>query len=144
MDISTHYQFLACHAAAGGREAETHDAVQRSRASVSDAMLKEMPGMDWYGAELYTAPVRFGTWDALLTVAPPAPGLPGLVGGYLYANAVALAAMNRLTEARARLAQLDALIAGPPADLPAGQNTLPDVLAVRRHAVAARIGRAVR
>jgi len=142
MYISHNYQFLAYSAAAEGREAETLDAVQRSRASVSDAMLKEMPGMDWYVAELYTAPVRFGKWDALLTEAPPAPGLPGLVGGYLYANAVALAATNRLTEARARLGQLDTLIAGLPSDLPAGQNTLRDVLAVGRHVVAARIGMA--
>ncbi len=142
MYVSHNYQFLAYSAAAEGREAETLDAVQRSRTSVSDAMLKGMPGMDWYVAELYTAPVRFGKWDALLAEAPPAPDLPGLVGGYLYATAVALAAENRITEARARLGQLDTLIAGLPVDLPAGQNTLRDVLAVGRHLVAARIAMA--
>jgi tetratricopeptide (TPR) repeat protein len=105
-------------------------------------MLKEMPGADWYVAELYTAPVRFGQWDRLLAETPPTPGLPGLTGGYLYATSVALAAKNRPTEARARLAQLDTLIASLPADLPAGQNTLRDVLAVARRVATARISAA--
>jgi hypothetical protein len=69
--------------------------VRLSRASVSDAQLREMPGTDWYVAELYTAPVRFGRWDMLLAEAPPAPGSKSLAGGYLYATSVALAAKNR-------------------------------------------------
>jgi tetratricopeptide (TPR) repeat protein len=139
MYFSHNYQFLAFSAAAEGRDAETLDAVRRSRASVSNELLNEMPGTDWYVAELYTAPVRFGEWDDLLAEGPPAPGFPGLIGGYLYATTVALAAKNRPAEARGRLAQLDALMAGLPADLPAGQNTLRDVLAVARRVAAARI-----
>jgi tetratricopeptide (TPR) repeat protein len=142
MYVSHNYQFLAFAAAAEGRDAETLDAVRRSRASVSDEMLGEMPGTDWYVAELYAAPVRFGHWDELLALTPPAPGLPGLAGGYLYATSVALAATNRPAEARARLAQLDALIGGLAADVPAGQNTLRDVLAIARLVAAARIGSA--
>ena len=140
MYVSHNYQFLAYSAAAEGREAETLDAVRRSRASVSDAQLQEMPGTDWYVAELYTAPVRFGRWDQLLAEAPPAPGSASLTGGYLYATSVALAAKSRPAEARERLAQLDRLVAGLPADVPAGQNTLRDVLAVARRVAAARIG----
>jgi tetratricopeptide (TPR) repeat protein len=142
MYVSHNYQFLAFSAAAEGRDAETLDAARRSRASVSDVLLKEMPGTDWYVAELYTALVRFGQWDALLAEAPPARGLPGLTGGYLYATTVALAAKNRPAEARAQLAQLDALMAGLPIDVPAGQNTLRDVLAVARRVAAARISSA--
>jgi tetratricopeptide (TPR) repeat protein len=142
MYVSHNYQFLAFSAAAEGREAETLAAVRRSRTSVSDESLKEMPGTDWYVAEIYTAPVRFGKWDALLAVPPPAPGLPGLTGGYLYATTVALAAKSRPAEARARLAQLDALMSGLAADVPAGQNTLRDVLAVARCIASARISSA--
>jgi tetratricopeptide (TPR) repeat protein len=142
MYVSHNYQFLAYSAAAEGREAETLDAVRRSRASVSDAQLQEMPGTDWYVAELYTAPVRFGQWDVLLAEAPPAPGSASLTGGYLYATSVALAAKNRPAEARERLAQLDKLIAALPADEPAGQNTLSDVLAIARRVSAARISSA--
>jgi tetratricopeptide (TPR) repeat protein len=142
MYISHNYQFLAFAAATEGRDAETLDAVRRSRANVSDDLLHEMPGTDWYVAEIYTAPVRFGLWDALLAAAPPAQGLPGLSGGYLYATTVALAAKNRPAEARGRLAQLDALMADLPADVPAGQNALRDVLAVARRVAAARISSA--
>jgi tetratricopeptide (TPR) repeat protein len=139
MYVSHNYQFLAYSAAAEGREAETLDAVRRSRASVSDAQLQEMPGTDWYVAELYTAPVRFGRWDVLLAEERPAPGSASLTGGYLYATSVALAAKNRPAEARERLVQLDLLLAGLSADVPAGQNTLLDVLAVARRVAAARI-----
>jgi tetratricopeptide (TPR) repeat protein len=139
MYFSHNYQFLAFSAAAEGREAETLDAVRRSRASISDALLKEMPGADWYVAEMYAAYVRFGKWGALLSETPPDRGLPGLTGGYLYGTAVALAATNRPMEARERLAQLDTLIEGLPAEAPAGQNTLRDVLAVARRMAAARI-----
>lgn len=140
MYFSHNYQFLAFSTAAEGREAETLDAVRRSRASISDALLKEMPGADWYVAELYTAQVRFGKWDTLLAETPPDPGLPALTGGYLYATSMALAAKNQPAAARERLAQLDRLIAGLPADAAAGLNTLHDVLAVARLVVAARIG----
>ena len=142
MYISHNYQFLAFSAAAEGREAETLDAVRRSRESVSDAMLKEMPGTDWYVAELYAADIRFGRWDALLAASPPDPGLPGLAGGYLYATSIAFAAKNRPAEARTRLEQLEKMVAALPADAPAGQNALRDVLALGAGMAAARIANA--
>jgi tetratricopeptide (TPR) repeat protein len=139
MYLGHNYQFLAFSTAMQGREAETLDAVRRSRVSMPDAMLKEMPGADWYVAELYTAHVRFGKWDALLIEKSPDPSLPGLTGGYLYATAVALAAKDRPAEARERLVQLNTLIANLPPETPAGQNTLRDVLAVATRVAAARI-----
>ena len=142
MYISHNYQFLAFSAAAEGREAETLDAVRRSRESVSDAMLKEMPGADWFVAELYAADVRFGRWDALLAASPPDPNLPGLAGAYLYATAVALAAKNRTAEARTRLEQLEKMAAALPSDTPAGQNALRDVLAIGAAVATARIAHA--
>ena len=144
MYISHNYQFLAFSTAAEGREAETLDAVRRSRASVSDALLREMPGADWYVAELYAVDVRFGRWDALLAETPPAPDLPGLAGGYLYATSIALAAKSRLAEARERLAQLEKLIESVPADAPAGagQNSMRDVLIIGARMAEARIAAA--
>ena len=133
------YQFLAYSAAAEGRDAEMLDAVRRSRASVTDELLREMPGTDWYVAQLYTAPLRFGRWDELLAATAPDARLPGLTGGYLYATAVALAAKQRGAEAVERLAQLDQLIAHLPADQPAGLNLLRDLLAVGSKVAAARI-----
>ena len=144
MYISHNYQFLAFSTAAEGREAETLDAVRRSRESVSDALLREMPGADWYVAELYAADVRFGRWDALLLQEPPAQDLPGLAGGYLYATAIALAAKDRPAEARDRLARLEKFIEGVPPDAPAGagQNSMRDVLIIGARMAEARIARA--
>lgn len=139
MYFSHNYQFLAFSAAAAGRDAETIEAVKNSRASISDALLKTMPGADWYVAELYAAYVRFGQWDALLAESAPDPELPGLTGGYLYATAVALAATGRTAQAKERLAQLDKLIEALPADAPAGQVLLRDALRVGHHVAAARI-----
>ena len=133
------YQFLAFSTAMEGRKAETLDAVRRSRATLSDALLKQMPGADWYVAELYAAYVRFGDWDELLAEQAPDPDLPGLTGGYLYATAMALAAKGRSAEARERLAQLNTLTANLAPDVPAGQNTLREVLAVATRVAAARI-----
>ncbi len=107
-----------------------------------DALLKTMPGTDWYVAEIYAARVRFGKWEEQLAETRRDPDLPGLTGGYLYATAIALAAKNRASEARERLAELDALIKDLPADMPAGQNLLRDVLAVARRVAAARISSA--
>jgi tetratricopeptide (TPR) repeat protein len=142
MYFSHNYQFLAFSAAAEGREAESLEAVRRSRASVSDAVLRAMPGADWYVAELYTAQVRFGRWDALLAEPPPDSSLPALTGGYLYATTMALAAEGRLAEARERHVQLDQLTAALPADAAAGLNLLRDVLAVATRVAAARISTA--
>ena len=142
MYLGHNYQFLAFSTAMEGRKAETLDAVRRSRASMPDPMLKEMPGADWYVAELYTAYVRFAEWDALLAEQPPDPALPGLTGGYLYGTTMALAATGRLAEAGQRLGELKALIARLPADTPAGQNALADVLGVAVRVASARIASA--
>jgi len=53
-----------------------------------------------------------------------------LSGGYLFAQAAALAAKGRIPEARKALADLDTLRAAVPADAPAGLNVAPDVLAL--------------
>jgi tetratricopeptide (TPR) repeat protein len=142
MYTAHNYQFLAYSAAMEGRKAETIDAVNRSRAAVSDPMLLEMPGTDWYVAEYYTARVRFGLWDELLAAPAPDRRIPGLLGGYLYGRAMAQAATGHLADARVSLGSLNALIASTPADTPAGQNQLKDVLSVASAMIEARIASA--
>ncbi len=142
MYFSHNYQFLAFSAAAEGRDAETIDAVKASRASISDELLKTMPGVDWYVAELYFAYVRFGHWDALLAEAAPDRALPGLYGAWLYATSVANAAGGQVPQAKARLAELDAFLPTVPADMPAGQVLLRNALGIARKVAAARIASA--
>src|SRR4029077_2676206 len=106
---------------------------------VSDEMLLEMPGTDWYVAESYAARVRFGLWEEMLALPAPDSKLIGLTVGYLYGRAVALAATGRIAESRSTLNELQRVAAAAPADAAAGQNTLKSVLAIAIPIVEARI-----
>jgi tetratricopeptide (TPR) repeat protein len=139
MYTAHNYQFLAYSAAAEGRKAETIAAVDNSRRAVSDEMLLEMSGSDWYVAESYAARVRFGLWEEMLALPAPPSKLIGLTAGYLYARAVALAATGRVAESRSTLDELQKLAAAVPADTGAGQNTIKSVLAIAIPIVEARI-----
>ena len=130
MYTAHNYQFLAYSAAMEGRKAETIAAADSSRRVVSDEMLLEMPGTDWYVAESYMSRVRFGLWDEMLALAPPNPKLVGLTGGFLFGRTVALAATGHVDEARVTLGALQKLAASVPSDALAGQNTVKDVLAI--------------
>jgi tetratricopeptide (TPR) repeat protein len=142
MYTAHNYQFLAYSAAMEGRKAEALEAADRSRAAVSDAMLLEMGGGDWYVAESYLARVRFGLWSDLLAQPAPDQRLPGLMAGYLYGRSMAQAATGRLAAARESLAALKVLIAQLPEDYSAGQNRLSDVLGVATPMIEARIASA--
>ena len=144
MYTAHNYQFLAYSTAMEGRKAETIAAVDDSRKTVSDEMLLEMPGTDWYVAELYTARVRFGLWDELLALPRPSPKLPGLTAGYLFGRAIALAATTKVAEARQAFGALQQFAAAVPPDTAAGQNSLKDVLSIATSIVAARIAAAER
>jgi tetratricopeptide (TPR) repeat protein len=142
MYTAHNYQFLAYSTAMEGRRAETLDAVRHERAVVPDQMLLAMPGLDWYVAEIYTAPVRFGAWDELLAATPPNPDLRALTGGYWYGRGMALAAKGRVDEAKTALAELEKTAAALPADAPAGNNNAKDLLAIATGLVQARIAAA--
>jgi tetratricopeptide (TPR) repeat protein len=139
MYTAHNYQFLAYAAAFEGRKAETVAAADSSRKVVSDEMLLDMPGTDWYVAESYAGRVRFGMWDEMLALPAPNPKLVGLTGGFLFGRAVALAATGHVEEARAVLGDLQKLAASVPADAIAGQNTVKDVLAIAIPIVQGRI-----
>ena len=139
MYLAHNYAFLAYSAAMEGRKAETLDAVASAAAAMPLGRVLAMGDSGWSLTPQYAALVRFGLWDEMIAVLPPAPGAPGLTAGYLYARGVALAARGRLEEARRTLGELEALAATVPADTMAGFNTLRDILAVAAPVVAARI-----
>jgi tetratricopeptide (TPR) repeat protein len=122
-----------------GRKADTLAAVQELAASLPVARILAAGGSGWELTPPYAALVRFGLWDELIALTPPDPRAPGLTAGYLYGRGVALAARGRLAEARAALAELTALAAAVPAEAPAGNSTLSDVLKVALPVLVARI-----
>jgi tetratricopeptide (TPR) repeat protein len=142
MYTAHNYQFLAFSAAMEGRKTETLDAARKSRAIVSDDLLASMPGIDWYVTELYTSMVRFGLWDEMLAEAAPNTKLIGLNAGYHYGRAAALAAKERVNEARTEVADLEKLAAATTADDSAGLNSASDVFAVAVLVTKARIAEA--
>jgi tetratricopeptide (TPR) repeat protein len=81
-------------------------------------------------------------WEEILSLPRPDPRLPGLLGGYLYARGIAQAATGHVNDARATLNELREFTAKVPADSPAGQNTVRDVLSIATAVLDARIASA--
>jgi len=104
-------------------------------------MLK-MAGLDWPVTEPYAGMVRFGLWDEILTEPAPDPKLRGLMAGYLYARAIALAAKGRIPGAEAELTALEKLSQSAGPDNAAGLNSAKNVFTVAVLVVKARIAAA--
>jgi tetratricopeptide (TPR) repeat protein len=139
MYVAHNYQFLGYSTAMEGRKAETLEAMKQMRAVFPEQAMLAMPGLDWFGAEPLLAMVRFGMWDEILAESAPNPALKALTGGYLFARVAALAAKNRLVDARQTLDELNQLRAALPADTAAGFNTAQDVLALAANIARSRI-----
>lgn len=119
-------------AALAGRKAATLSAV--GSLATPSALERALASGDsgWLLTARYAALVRFGLWDELIALGPPADSrAPGLTVGYLYGRGVALAARGRLDEARATLSELE--------HLDSGDDRLADLVQVAVRVVAARI-----
>jgi tetratricopeptide (TPR) repeat protein len=139
MYLGHNYQFLAYAAAMQGRSAEALQATRDMRAHLPEAMLHMGMGLDWSAAEPYFAMERFGRWSELLAEPAPDATLAGLSAAYRYTRVAAFAATERVDEAIAEKAQLDAIATATPADAPAGLNVLKDLTVVAMQAATARI-----
>lgn len=120
-------------AAMAGRKAATLSAVQ---AQLTPAEVPAEAG--WDLTQQYAALVRFGLWDEMIALAPPAGGA-GLTAGYLYGRGFALAARGRAAEAQQMLDELQALDRSLPAGAVGGANRLHDLVAVAEPVIAARM-----
>ena len=142
MYLAHNYQFLAYSASMEGRRDEATAAGRSMRDVLPVGMLLAMPGSDWYLSEIYFVMLRFGQWDAVLAEPAPDPRLSAFTAAYHYARAVAFSEKGRLDDARASLAQLEAIAAATPGDAGAGLNTARDVFAVALDAARAHVARA--
>ncbi len=139
MYLAHNYSFLAYSAAMEGRKAETLASVQNVVDVYPVSMALAMGDSGWSLTQRYAALVRFGLWDEMIGLEPPAQGAVGLTAGYLYGRGFALAARGRAEEARAALAELHTLSSGIAPEVMAGFNSLRDLLGVAEPVVAARI-----
>jgi tetratricopeptide (TPR) repeat protein len=121
-------------AAMAGRKAVTLAAVQAQLSAA--AVPADASG--WDLTQQYAALVRFGLWDEMIALEPPAGGA-GLTVGYLYGRGFALAARGRAAEAQQMLDELQALAASLPASTKGGANRLRDLVAVAEPVIAARM-----
>ena len=142
MYLAHNYQFLAYASSMRGRAVEALQAARNMRATVPDEILHMGLGIDWYAAEPWFVMERFGRWDAILAEPAPDAKLAGLSAAYHYARACAFAATGKVDQAIAEKAQLDAVAAATAPDVPAGLNTLKDLIAVASAVTSARIAAA--
>jgi tetratricopeptide (TPR) repeat protein len=142
MYLAHNYQFLAYAASMEGRKAEAMEAAKKMRDLLPAEMLLTMPGLDWYISEVYATMIRFGEWDAILAEPAPDPRLKMLTAGYLYARSMAFAATGHAIDAKAALAQLEALAKETPPDAGAGLNVAGDIFGVAVLVARAHVARA--
>jgi tetratricopeptide (TPR) repeat protein len=137
--LAHNYGFLAYSASMEGRSAEALDASRRSAESMPRDVVCGMPGMDFFLSEPLLVMVRFGKWDELL--AEPAPIERHAVHFALFhhARGMALAARDRIGEARRDLETVERLSRELPEDLLAGLNAGRTVLELAAKVLEARI-----
>jgi tetratricopeptide (TPR) repeat protein len=135
------YALRAYTAAMQGRKAATLAAVQDVVGVYPLEAARARGDSGWSLTQQYAALVRFGLWDEMIALEPPASGAgaAGLSAGYLYGRGFALAARGRAAEAQRTLDQMQALASALPAEAMGGVNTLRELLAVAQPVVAARI-----
>ncbi|NBD08918.1 tetratricopeptide repeat protein [Corallococcus silvisoli] len=139
MYLAHNWGFLSYSASMEGRSEESIRAAREAAGVMKPEMVDAMPGMDFFAAEPLLAMVRFGRYDALLAEPKPDPKYPVLMGLWLHAHGLALAARGHIKEARAEHAKLVALAADVPDTLTAGNNSAKDVLDVAARVLDASI-----
>ncbi|MEZ4294883.1 MAG: hypothetical protein R3B70_07890 [Polyangiaceae bacterium] len=128
MYLAHNYAFLSYTSAMEGRRAESLQAARDAAGVLDKEMLRRMPGMEIAAAAPLQAMVRFGRWEELLEEPRPEPRFLTLDALWLYARGMALAAKQRIPDARARHAELVKRTADVSPGQPAGNNKARDVM----------------
>lgn len=123
-------QFESASAMYGGNFAEARRAAQRT-AALEDPMADQMAMLEPFAAQELLALARFGEWNAILTITPPAATRTIQTGLYRWARGAALAHTGKPAEAAVERDSLRSVIARVPKDAMVGPvNWGGDVLAV--------------
>lgn len=115
--------FLWAAASMEGRSAAAIRAGRQVAGQVTPEMVKEMPMVEYYAPTALFALARFGKWDDILQEPAPPADFAYTAALWHYARGLALAATNRLDDARAEQPALAAAAAAMPPDRIVGDNT---------------------
>jgi hypothetical protein len=107
------YHFLWYAASMQGRSALAIEAARKTGAQATPAALAKYPQLQQFVVVYDYALVRFGRWDEILGLPPPAYQGPLVVGIRHYSRGAAYAAKSQFNEAQAELAELRKLSADP-------------------------------
>ena len=99
-----------------GRSADAIAAARSLDEEVNPEMLRQMAMMEYFAPTLAFAYVRFGKWNDVLALPRPPDDLPYSLAMWHHARGLALAAIGKLPDAEASLAELRRLAALVPAD----------------------------
>ncbi|MEN8181527.1 MAG: hypothetical protein ABFS46_03215 [Myxococcota bacterium] len=105
--------FIWAAAATEGRSDLALTAARRLEANIPSDEIATYPWLEDYLVLPILTLARFGRWDAILAEPPPAPDLPYATAIWRYARGLALLRLERLEEADAELAELEAIAADP-------------------------------
>jgi tetratricopeptide (TPR) repeat protein len=132
-------QFESAAAMFAGNLGEARKAAQRTMA-LADPIADQMLMIEPFAAQDLIVMVRFGQWDDILKVKPPAPTRLMQTALYHHAHGAALAATGKAAEAEADLAALTAVAAKMPKDAMLGvANSAANVAGVAIADLTARI-----
>ncbi len=140
--ISHNYGFLAYSASMEGRSAEALAASSLAAKAIPTHVVCSMPGMDFFLAEPLLVMVRFGRWNELLQVEPPAEKYSVLRALWHHARGMALASTNNVNDAKTEWETLRTLAKNLPEDRLAGLNSGRRVLDLAAKVLEARIAQA--
>jgi tetratricopeptide (TPR) repeat protein len=107
------YHFLWYAATMQGRSALAIDAARKVAARATPEALAKYPGLQQFAVVSDYALVRFGHWDEILLLPPPASQGPVVVGIRHYARGAAFTAKSQLPQAEAELVALRNIAADP-------------------------------
>lgn len=132
--------FLAWTAMMEGRSAFALEHARGMIEAVPEEFILEMgPVVDGFLAFVPEVLMRFGKWEEILKEPRPPGNLPYSTAMWHYARAAALAALDRVKEARAEQNVFDEAAKKVPSDAAFGNNSCANLLTIARHTLAGEI-----
>jgi tetratricopeptide (TPR) repeat protein len=138
--MAHNHHLLAYAAMMQGQSQQATDAIQEMLAGIPEDFLKHSAAMmDPFFALPYELQMRFGRWDAILAEPRPKECFPIATALWRFARGVALAARNKLDDAKAEQSAFLAAVNTVPGDAISGKNAAHDVLGVAEKMLAGEI-----